>query len=214
MCFSTLKFASLLSYSPRGVSISEQESRTAMRKLKNDTPTEERLTSQRISEIIRENITTLPFSNFFTTNTILVPIPNSSFMQPGTLWVPQRLANALVKQELGKEVIECLNRVISLRKAATSLAENRPKAVQHYESLEVKEMLSEPPKEILFVDDIITRGTTIFGAANKLADVFPQARIRAFAAMRTISPPFVFQKIYDPCVGTITLDVHNTFRRP
>jgi phosphoribosylpyrophosphate synthetase len=216
-----IEFGSLLSYSPRGTSDSEKRSRTMMRYLKTDTvlrlPSRKSttiLTSSFISQRIKKNISILPFADFFKTNPVLIPIPRSSLTYSQGLWVPQRLANALIQHELGKDVVECLERVIPLNKAATSLAENRPKAAQHYVSLEVKEILSEPPKEILLVDDIITRGATIFGAANKLADVFPQARIRAFAAMRTISPPFVFQNTYDPCVGTIMIDNHNTFRRP
>ena len=214
-----IEFCSLLSYSPRGTSDSEKRSRTMMRYLKTDTvlrlssKSTTILTSSFISERIKENIIILPFADFFKTNPILIPIPRSSLTYSQSLWVPQRLANALVKREIGKEVVECLKRVIPLSKSATSLAEDRPKAAQHYASLEVKEIFSEPPKEILLVDDIVTRGATIFGAANKLTDVFPQTRIRAFAAMRTISPPLVFQNTYNPCVGTIKMtDDHNTIK--
>ena len=73
--------------------------------------------------------------------------------------------------------------------------------------------LSEP-REILLVDDIITRGATMLGAANKLRNTFPLARIRGFAAMRTISPPDIFNQAYDPCLGVITFNGQDTFRRP
>jgi predicted amidophosphoribosyltransferase len=43
------------------------------------------------------------------------------------------------------------------------------------------------PEVIVLVYDIITRGATLLGAANLLADAFPGTPIRAFAAMRTIS---------------------------
>jgi predicted amidophosphoribosyltransferase len=217
MYLSTVEFGSILSYSPRGISYFEKDSRTYMKSLKQDEyiSSPPILMSDFISKIVKEDVTTLPFAHFFQNNPVLVPIPRSSLTYSQSLWVPQRLANALVKQAFGKEVVECLERIIPLPKAATSLAENRPKAAQHYESLEVKEILSEPPKEILLVDDIVTRGATILGATNKLIDVFPKARIRAFAAMRTISPPDVFQNIYDPCVGTIKIiDNNNTVRRP
>jgi hypothetical protein len=65
-----------------------------------------------------------------------------SICQCGTLWVPQRLANALVQNGLGITVEECLKRVVPLRKAATSLPKNRPMASEHYDSLGVRKMLS------------------------------------------------------------------------
>jgi hypothetical protein len=40
-----------------------------------------------------------------------------------------------------------------LRKAATSLPRNRPKASEHYDSLGVRKMLSEP-REMLLIDDV------------------------------------------------------------
>jgi predicted amidophosphoribosyltransferase len=213
MHLSWVEFGSLLTYSPRGMSEPEQQSRTAMRRLKNDEPSSNppALMSDLISNTIRKRMTRLPFANFFEINPTLVPIPNSSLMQPGTLWVPQRLASALVQNGLGIAVEECLKRVLPLRKSAT--ADNRPKADEHYASLGVQKMLSES-KEFLLVDDIVTRGATILGAANKLIDTFPEAHIRAFAAMRTISPPDQFKAINEPCIGEITLRGGEAYRRP
>ena len=85
------------------------------------------------------------------------------------------MANAFVQNGLGIAVEECLKRVFPLRKSATSSAGDRPKADEHYASLEVQKILFEP-KEILLIDDIVTRGATILGAANKLIDVFPEAQ--------------------------------------
>jgi predicted amidophosphoribosyltransferase len=216
MYLSTIEFGSLLSYSPRGISYPETESRTYMNSLKHDEYISNPpiLMSDFVSKIIKEDITTLPFSYFFKITPILVPIPSSSLIRPGTLWVPQRLANALMKQGLGSSVIECLKRMKPLPKAATSLAENRPKATQHYDTIEIQKTFSQPPEEILLVDDVITRGATILGIANKLVDAFPRSHIRAFAAMRTISPPTVFNSVYEPCIGKITLRGEETYRKP
>lgn len=128
------------------------------------------------------------------------------------LWVPRRITSALANNGLGKNE-ECLYRDIPLPKSSTSLASNRPKAFQHYDSMKVRELLFDP-KEILLVDDVITRGATMLGAVNKLADTFPNARIRTFVVMRTISNPDEFSEIIQPCVGTITLSGENTFRVP
>lgn len=215
MRLSTVEFGSLLSYSPRGTSNDEKQSRTIMRVLKGDEyvrdpPT---LMSDVIADMISSRIAKLPFAQLFAANPILVPTPNSSLTRPGTLWVPQRLASALKRKGLGQSVVECLKRVKPLRKAATSAAANRPTAREHYESMEVQKELSEPP-EILLIDDVVTRGATLVGAANKLADAYPHARIRAFAAIRTISDPSDFKGIYAPCMGMIQRIGDQTFRSP
>ncbi|AFU58648.1 purine/pyrimidine phosphoribosyl transferases signature-containing protein [Candidatus Nitrososphaera gargensis Ga9.2] len=185
-----------------------------MRALKDDEvlPNSQILTSEFIANLIRDNLNSLPFSNFFKAKPILVPTPRSSLIRPGTLWVPQRLANALAQRGLGKNVEPCLNRFKAVRKSATSQGD-RPKAFEHYNSMEVQKIFPEP-SEILLIDDIVTRGATLLGAANKLADAFPRAHIRVFAAMRTISPPDVFRSLFDPCVGNIELRGIDTFRRP
>jgi len=89
-------------------------------------------------------------------------------MRQGTLWVPHRLATALVDCGLGKKVAQFLKRVRPVRKAAWSTPEKRPLPQEHYESMEVQKPLSEP-SNILLIDDIITRGATLLGAASRLA---------------------------------------------
>ena len=73
-----------------------------------------------------------------------------------------------------------------------------------------------PPDDLVLVDDIVTRGATLMGAANRLLEVFPNARISAFVAMRTISESTEFTNIYDPRIGTIHYrdDYDDTLRRP
>jgi predicted amidophosphoribosyltransferase len=172
------------------------------------------LTSEWIAKTIQQNITTLPFASFFQPNTILVPTPKSSLMRPDTLWVPERIASAITKKGFGNKVISRLARTQSVPKAASSLAKDRPKAIDHYKSMNVTRILSNP-NEIILVEDVITRGATLLGAANLLAEAFPETPIRAFAAMRTISNPDEFSRLYDPCVGTIELQNNGeTLRRP
>lgn len=172
------------------------------------------LMSQWVAETIQRNISTLPFASYFQPNTILIPTPKSSLMREGSLWVPDRLATALVARGLGKEVARCLVRVEPVPKAALSVASARPTAAPHYETMHVQGRISEPD-EIALIDDIVTRGATLLGAANRVADVFPRARIRAFAAMRTISNPVEFAKEYDPIVGEIRIRPSgDTLRRP
>jgi len=211
-----LEFGSLLTYCPRGDSEKIQNSKNIMYAIKGDKFVDKPqiLMSQWIAKTISNHRASLPFDSFFQHNTILVPVPKSSLMRPDTLWAPQRIANALASQGLGKEVALCLVRNKPVIKSATSPASMRPTPDVHYDSLIVQEILSEP-NEILLVDDIVTRGSTLLGSANRLADVYPQARIRAFAAMRTISNPDDFNKVNDPCIGTIELrELGDTIRRP
>lgn len=98
-------------------------------------------------------------------------------------------------------------------KSANSLPEKRPRAINHYDSLGVETV--HEAYEILIIDDVITRGASMMGAVNRLADVFPNAQIRGFAVTRTVSRPEEFRAIEDPQIGSISLAAKGeTFRRP
>lgn len=218
MRLTELEFGSFLTYSPHGNSETELLSKTVMSDLKNDryitVDSRQILMSRYLAEGIKKRLNSLPFSEYFKADPILIPAPKSSLVKSHTLWVPQRLADALVTEGLGKSVKLLLQREKSVIRSSTSLPKDRPKAIDHYNSMAVKETLDNP-KEILLVDDVITRGATLLGAANRLADVFPNARIRAFAFMRTISNSDEFVRIIDPCKGKITFrDNGNTIRNP
>ena len=88
-------------------------------------------------------------------------------MQPGTLWVPDRIANALHEIGVGKEVVRYLIRSTPVKKAAFSSPSERPLPDEHFQSLTVQNRVSLPtPSQITLVDDIVTRGSTFMGAAN------------------------------------------------
>jgi predicted amidophosphoribosyltransferase len=162
------------------------------------------LMSERIAKAVQENMPSLPFAYFFRPDSVLVPVPKSSMMLRDTLWVPLRVATALAKRGIGSQVDPCLVRTTAVRKAALSKASERPKPKDHFASLSVQRRISGPaPQEILLVDDIITRGSTLLGAANRLADAFPSARIRAFGVMATISDPADFVSLSKPLIGSI-----------
>ena len=218
MLLPELEYGALLSYSPHGSSTQAQRSRNLMLLLKQDGSFQRPanppiLVSQRVAETVRQNRGM--FTSFFRSDTILVPTPKSSLMQPGTLWVSQRLATALLQCGLGKQVAQMLERVRPVPKAALSKPENRPLPQQHYDSMQVQKLLSDP-SNILLVDDIITRGATLLGAASRLAEAFPRAEIRAFAAMRAITTDNEFQQVYSPTTGKIILRQAqgDTLRRP
>lgn len=215
MNISKVEFASLLTYTPRGDSEKAKGAKTAMINLKNDNVLSSGiLTSEYIVQAMKREINTFPFADYFNSNVILVPIPKSSLLKPGTLWVPERLTTALIKNGLGKSSEACLERIKAVpRSSGQRIGENRPKAFQHYESMRVKKLLFEP-EEIVLVDDVITRGSTVMGGVNRLAEVYPDAKIRAFAMMRVMSDPDDFSDVEDPCVGTVTMIGKDTSRVP
>ncbi len=205
MRLNQLEFGSLLSYCPRGGSSEEiQKSRHVMRFIKNDSFVEEPpvLMSDWISSTMERRRSELPFDSIFRTDSVLVPLPRSSLLQPDSLWVPERLASALVKRRFGTRVMPCLTRTRAVRKSSTSQADQRPTPTDHFESLAVQGNLGSA-EDIVLIDDIVTRGHTMIGAANRLLEAFPSARICAFAAMRTVSDWMDFSHIYDPKTGSI-----------
>lgn len=154
------------------------------------------------------------FPNFFSSGAVLIPIPGSSLTKPDTMWAPKILAESLVSVGLGSSVATCISRVAYVRKSATSSPEDRPMPIKHCETMAVTRMVTEPAS-ILLVDDVVTRGATFLGAACRVAELYPNVDIRAFAAMRTVSDGNTFNDIMDPCDGTITLlDNGHSRRRP
>ncbi len=203
-----LEFGAFLSYSPRGDSAEAQLSRYAMNLLKNEgfvpsTPRGPQIPmSEWVARMVEQNRSTLPFADLFQRGPVLVPAPKSSLMRPDSLWVPKRLAAALVKSGLGSEVALYLRRIRAVPKAASSAPRDRPKAAQHYETMVVELGLSKPP-EIVVVDDVVTTGAMLLGSASLLAKAFPNSRIRGFAAMRAITLLSDFKDALAPCVGRI-----------
>jgi adenine/guanine phosphoribosyltransferase-like PRPP-binding protein len=72
----------------------------------------------------------------------------------------------------------------------------------------------EPPTRIVLVDDFVTRGATLVGACSRVAEAFPGAEIRAFAAVRTMTGSEITELV-QPVAGEIRLeDNGETFRDP
>jgi predicted amidophosphoribosyltransferase len=215
---SDLVFGSLLSYTPYPDPESDEmkRSRLLMLALKEDRFVDNPpiLMSQWIANEVASEMASLPFSSFFKPDSILVPVPKSSLMLADSLWVPKRIADALFRKGLASAVAPCLVRSKAVRKSAFSPAYERPTPAVHYDSLDVQGSLSSV-ENIVLVDDVVTRGSTLMGAANKLLDVLPDAKIDAFAAIRAMSNSSEFNSWHDPVIGLITLRPGgDTLRRP
>ena len=158
-----------------------------------------RLISERIAKEVKEKLSNNPkFSEFFSDDIYLVPVPKSSLIKPGMLWVSKRLAEEFSKLKMGI-VFDCLERKTPVPASHLLKPKDRLKPKDHYNSINIKSSLQEP-KKIVLIDDVLTRGATLLGCASRLKEVFPNASIKAFVAIQTISYPKNFK-----AVGEITL---------
>lgn len=133
----------------------------------------------------------------------LVPVPRSAPLPDGALWPARVIADLLVEDGFGADVLPCLERVAAVPKSASSPASERPLWHQHYETLAVRADLLQPA-QITLVDDVLTMGRTSYACAQRLHEAFPNAEIRVFAVIRTQGLILDVEAIVDPAVGTIT----------
>jgi hypothetical protein len=133
---------------------------------------------------------------------ILVPTPGSALRVEGGFWGPKWIADGLVSVGLGRKVLPCLVRATPVPKSAFQAPADRPDAKRHLETIEVSE-LPLAGERITLVDDFITKGNTLLGAASRLATVLSSGELAAFALVRTMGLQSDIEQIVDPCVGTI-----------
>ena len=162
---------------------------------------------------VKDSLNTLPFADYFSPDTVLVPTPSSSLSKSYSQWIPRKIAAKMADNGLGKSS-ELLMRVKYVpRSSGQRKRSKRPTPQQHYESFGI---IKPPfdPKEIVLVDDVITRGSTVMGGVRRLAEAFPNARIRVFAAMRSISSVGEFTNVSDPRVGAVDIRNGQPYRYP
>ena len=202
-----MNFCSLLSYNPKGnTTIEAINSRVYLRALKKDnSPTQYNpvIMSEYIAEEVRKLSPHPPFSTFFKSNTVLVPIPGHAVTREASFWGSKRIAEALHKQGLGIHVCTCIERLKEILPAHMCKPEDRPDLDTHYNSIAVRPLMIIP-EEILLIDDIVTSGTIALTCANILKTMFPHCNIQLFAAMRTMTNPNEFRTIHDAVAGNIT----------
>ncbi len=197
-------YGSYYVYTPKPNSDSAKIAKDKVLEIKNDKIVGDKPRSLDFAQIMKENSNRLPFKSFFGSGSYLVSVPKSSLMVKGALWVPDRIALALSLQKLGI-YFPCLEREKPVKKAAFSKPEERPKVVDHVNSLKVNSRLvTEKMERIVLIDDVITSGATLVGCALRLKEKFPNIPIFCFAEVRTLNNPSEFKKFEDPCLGKIT----------
>jgi hypothetical protein len=77
------------------------------------------------------------------------------------------------------------------------------RALDHFESMSVSSSLLAP-RRVLLIDDFVTRGATLIGAASRIRAVLPDCEVLGFALVRSMTDGEI-TTIRDPCVGSIEL---------
>jgi hypothetical protein len=164
---------------------------------------------------LRSRLDEYPFLKYyFGTQVVLVPAPRSSPLKGEALWPTLRICEALVAAGLAERVEPYLERVKPVRKSATAGPGERPEPADHYDSVALKRKgVLGVPTTITLVDDVITRGATFVGLLPHLQATFPNAAIRCFAFVRTVSSGEITQ-VLDPVEGTIIFDGGVLKRQP
>lgn len=183
-CLSELGFASLLQYSPDGVSAVSLASREHVRWIKLGSPAHMDRIGLRSAECSARG----DLGDTFEVDATLVPVPRSKPQRAGSLWPARRIAEELLGRGLGRELLTLLERRVPIEKSALlRVGSMRPGPEDHIRTIAVVDALQVSSRRIVLVDDVVTRGATLLGCATLLLRVLPRVEIRTFAAVRTTS---------------------------
>lgn len=138
---------------------------------------------------------------FFNDAVTLVPVPRSSLTVAGGVWPPLTIAEVILDHGLAGGMLPCLKRKKTVQRSSTAGKGKRPTAARHYATMTAKRDLIVPER-ILLVDDVVTKGATLIGAASRVQQVFPDSEVRVFALMRTQGFTDIAKTI-EPVRGTI-----------
>ena len=208
----SLNFASCYVYAPCGACRVSVRSRALCAMIKAADPPR----AQLYARCVMRQAHLLPIlAEFFRAIDVLVPIPSC---EPGCAnreYLPERLADAFVAEGLASTAWRGLLRVSAVPKSALAAPGRRPTVGAHYASFSVVSG-SDLPEDarLLLIDDVVTRGRTLLAAAARLHEAFPQARITAFALLRTLGFQDHIGDLLDPCVGRIGWRAGDAHRNP
>lgn len=196
---SELRFGSYLVYSPRGSSDVSRKSRN----LRNAVKAGHEPTLRNIIAHLAANFGSSGLDAILGRDVTLVPCPRSSpLVEKGALWPGRLIAEELVRVGLARQVVLSLEREVAVPKSAFQSQGSRPNALKHYETIRATADLAVTAR-ITLVDDFVTKGNTLLGAASRLAEVYPRATLAAFAAVRTKGLQPEVEGLVEPCLGRV-----------
>ena len=195
----SLAFASCYVYAPRGDGLLSSGARLLCQRVKACDP----LWLPRYTGCVAELCARQPsFEQLFGRDAWLVPVPRSG--SPGTqVWPAWELSQAFHGLGLARGVWPGLMRILPVARSASALLGQRPTVWQHYESFCVAGRPLPSPRRMVLVDDVITKGRTLFAAAARLRHEYPHLDIRAFALVRTLGFLSRLDRLLAPAEGIV-----------
>ena len=197
---SRIPYGTFANFSPRGQSKLSQKSQLICSRIKSGKFNPDNLVphlSAPIGQVLQP---------FLDPSVTFVPVPKSHPLRDGALWPSLVIAEGLRQLGFGETVSSLIKRTSAIKKSATAGWGNRPSVSDHYRTLEVERDIFQPLK-ITLIDDVLTKGSTVFACARHLHEHFPKAEIRAFALFRTQGYITDIETFIDPSVGTISYNV-------
>lgn len=199
-----------MAYSPRGQSEISKRSRSVCYKIKEGNPETLQLAAKRLHEHVGgQDI----LASLFGATATLIPMPRSAPLVQGALWPALKICESIVGVGLAARTVPALERTVAVPKASQAAWGERPGVAKHYDSLRAHARV-DVGERILLVDDVVTKGTQALAAVSRLAETYPNATINVFAVIRTKGLVPEIDAIFDPAVGTISLNGDEGDRQP
>jgi len=195
---SELPFGSYLVYSPRGSSEVSRKSR----QLRDAVKAGHGPTLRNIVAHLKQNFDGSGLAAVLGPDVTLVPCPRSRPLVEGALWPGRLIAEELVRAGLGRQVLISLERMEAVPKSAFQARGERPNARKHYDTIRATADLAATAR-ITLVDDFLSKGNTVLGAASRLAEVYPRAALAPFAPVRAKGLQPEVAALVEPCIGHI-----------
>ena len=197
-----IEYCSYLDFSPRGSSKDSRQSQNIRDHVKAGRVN---VVNDIVSHLTANN--PKGFEAFFGDDVLLIPAPRSAPLVTGGVWPSLVITNVLESVGWGKETSPCLIRTKAVSKSSTAGKGKRPKASDHYDSMEVSRDLINPER-ILIVDDVITLGATLVAGVARVKEAYPDAEVKAFALLRTKSFEPDIENLVAPSISNVVY--HNT----
>ncbi len=205
-----ISFGACYAYSPKGHNEVSARSRLLRARLKGCNIQWLQYYALRVHEQV---IQQRRFRGYFGDDTLLIPVPRSRAGSCTAVWAARHLALAIHATGLGYSVWTGLSRSSPVDRSSAAWFWERPTVQEHYRSLAVGPSASSPAHVVL-IDDVVTKGRTLVAAAMRLQQAFPQARIQAFALLRTMGFVPDIERLIDPCQGEIRWNGEEAYRAP
>lgn len=177
-----LPYGSLLNYIPKKTYPQAVFSREVVDKVKSGN---EKVIGQ-VIDLIDARPQAAPLKDFLTPDSLLIPVPRSSLIKPGSVWPSKIIAEELLKRGYGSMLKPTVERTEPIRKSSNQVAEDRPTVQEHLKSLGIA-LPAEltDPKTIILVDDVVTQGSVSVACAELLKQIYPDSEIKLFAIAKT-----------------------------